>query len=166
MKKFLVVVFALLSVISCASYKSIPEEIDSFVDKAEIKAPSYNKSDWETSKAEYEALIDQFTDNFSKFTDDQKALATNAMGRYHALLVKNGLVESAGVLGMIKNLLPSYIEGITDAIKDNEQEIISTLSGILDLKNIGCSINDLGNELGGLLEGIFNAVEKNNQKEN
>lgn len=164
MKKLIVIAIALISVISCASYKSIPEDIDSFVDKAEIKAPGYNMSDWETSKAEYEALVDQFTDNFSKFTDDQKALATNAMGRYHALLVKNGLAESVGVLNMIKNLIPSYIDGITGVLKENEQEIVNTLSGILDLNSIGSSLNDLGTEIGGLLENIFNAVEKNNQK--
>lgn len=165
MKKLIVIAVALIAVISCASYNNIPDEIDSFVDKAEIKAPNYDMSDWETSKAEYEALVDQYTDNFAKFTDEQKALATNAMGRYHALLVKNGLAESVGVLNMIKNLLPSYIDGITGVIKENEQDIVNTLSGILDMNNLGNSLNDLGTELGGLLENIFGALEEKTNKQ-
>lgn len=141
MKPVCSILFAAISamiIASCAS-QSAPQALDAFVDKAELNSELYSPEDWERSELQYEKLIEQYANSGKSYTEAEKQMAARAMGRYHALLIKNGIEQSAEFLRELGNILPSYFEGITDGLEDSkidwdsifdEEKIEESLDGL------------------------------------
>lgn len=135
---------------SCAT-ASLPERLDSFVDKAELKSEKYDNDDWTKSMEQYEKLLDEYTNSKKEYTDAEKQMALRAMGRYHALLVKNGIKESANYLKELGKLLPSYLDGLVDGIGEDSEGFLNELEEAFDSEELKESLDNLGSALENLL---------------
>lgn len=85
--------------------------MEDFVSKTEANCATYSTQDWEKSTIQYEQLVNDYVSGENQYTDSEKEVAANAMGRYHALLLKNGVEKSAAFLKELGKILPSYFDG-------------------------------------------------------
>lgn len=150
-----VIVVAAAITTSCAT-ASLPEKLDSFVDKAELKSEKYNQDDWKKSQEEYEKLVEQYTNSDKEYTDAEKQMAIRAMGRYHALLVKNGIKESASYLRELGKLLPSYLNGLVEGLGEDSEEFLKELEDSFDSEELEKSLDEFGSAIESLLGGKNN----------
>ena len=125
----LVVSAAAMLMFSCATANA-PQKLDNFVDKAELNSRSYDSDDWAKSMEQYEKLVNEYANSGKEYTPEERQMATRAMGRYHSLLIKNGVEQSAAYLKELESILPSYLEGLMDGLGENAEELGKTLEGI------------------------------------
>ena len=141
--KIAAIIFAAAMISACGK-QSIPEQLEAFVDDAELKCDKYSKDDWAKSNEEFQKLADSYISSDKQFTDDENQMALRSIGRYHALLIKHGVRESADFVRNLSRSLPSYINGITNGINE--------LGAKLDSIDINKSIEDLGTAIEGLFK--------------
>ena len=147
---------SLLLIFSCATANA-PQKLDDFVDKAELNSGSYDTDDWSKSMEQYEKLVDEYANSGKEYTPEEKQMAARAMGRYHSLLIKNGVEQSAAYLKELEAILPSYLEGLVDGLGENSEELGKTLDGIFNSEELEKAFEGLGNKL----EEIFEGIEEN-----
>ena len=148
---FIVLATALIA--ACSS-SNIPQKLDSFVDNAELKSSDYDAEDWQKSMLQYEKLVDEYSNSGKEYTDVEKQMAVRAMGRYHSLLIKKGVEQSAAYLKELESILPSYLEGLVDGLGENSEELGKTLEGIFNSEELEKAFEGLGNKLEEIFEGI------------
>ena len=148
---FIVLATALIA--ACSS-SNIPQKLDSFVDNAELKSSDYDAEDWQKSMLQYEKLVDEYRSSGKEHTDADKQMAVRAMGRYHSLLIKKGVEQSAAYLKELESILPSYLEGLVDGLGENSEELGKTLEGIFNSEELEKAFEGLGNKLEEIFEGI------------
>ena len=148
---FIVLATALIA--ACSS-SNIPQKLDSFVDNAELKSSDYDAEDWQKSMLQYEKLVDEYSNSGKEYTDAEKQMAVRAMGRYHSLLIKKGVEQSAAYLKELESILPSYLEGLVDGLGENSEELGKTLEGIYNSEELEKAFEGLGNKLEEIFEGI------------
>ncbi len=150
------IIFLTIAFIAACSSSSIPQKLDSFVDNAELESRDYDVEDWQESKLQYEKLVEEYCNSGKEYTDAEKQMAANAMGRYHSLLIKNGIEQSATFLKELEAILPSYMEGLIEGLGENSEEIGKTMGGILNSEEMEKAFEGLGNKL----DEIFGGVEE------
>ena len=80
-------------------------------------------------------------------------MAARAMGRYHSLLIKNGIEQSAAYLKELESILPSYLEGLVDGLGENSEDLGKTLEGIFNSEEIEDAFEGLSKKLDEILSG-------------
>jgi hypothetical protein len=141
------IIFSLLLTSCIGSNRSVPQRMDSFVDNAELKSDSYSAEDWEKSEATFEKLVSEYENSPQKYTDAEKKMAARAIGRYHALLLKQGIKESASMILELGNILPDYIDGFVDGLKQDGEDFDGTLNNLLDTAALEKSMEELGSAI-------------------
>ena len=116
---------------ACGSSVRLPEQLDAFVDNAELRSSTYDAEDWERSVKKYETLVRQYSSSKVQYTESEKHLAAQAMGRYHVLLVANGIEQSAALLKEMAEIFPSYLEGVLDGLEENSGTIKEALKSLM-----------------------------------
>lgn len=132
---------------------SAPQKLDNFVDKTELNCDRYDANDWQKSMAQYEKLVEDFNKPGRHYTDAEKQMAARAMGRYHSLLIKNGIEQSAAYLNELKSILPSYLEGLVEGLGEDSDEIKRSLEGLFDSEELEKTFSSLGETLEELFGG-------------
>lgn len=151
--RFILLFTALVLMATCSS-SNIPLKLDSFVDNAELKSNDYDAEDWQKSMLQYEELVEEFSNSGKEYSNAEKQMAARAMGRYHSLLIKNGIEQSAAYLKELESILPSYLEGLIDGLGENSEEFGKTLEGISNSEELEKAFDGLGNRLEELFGGI------------
>ena len=147
-------------VVSCSTWRKVPDKMDAFVGKAEVSAAKYTAEDWAESKAEYQALINEFSEHEDQYTDEEKARVMKDIGRYHALLVVNGINEAAAFVETLRKILPSYLDGIKEVVEENKGGVSDLIKGILNPEGVDQAVKGLMEELNGLGNQIDKDVEE------
>lgn len=132
--------------ISCM-VTSVPQRLDRFVDNAELKSSSYSSADWEKSVSEYDKLAEKFASTEQDYSQEEQQMAARAMGRYHSLLLKNGIQQSEDYLEKLKDELPAYIDGLAEGLGKRAEDIEKTLEKILSDKKLEKSLENLGEQI-------------------
>lgn len=140
---------------SCVS-SSLPEKMDSFVDKAELNADSFTPEDWKKSAVEFQVLVDRYSNSDKQYSEAEKQMAARAMGRYHALLLKNGLDKTKNVIENLGKILPEYIDGFATELENNSEGFIQELESLIDTSRVEASLEKLGSAL----ESLFGTSEE------
>lgn len=151
--RFILLFPALVLLATCSS-SNIPQKLDSFVDNAELKSNDYDAEDWQNSMLQYEELVEEFSNSGKEYSNAEKQMAARAVGRYHSLLIKNGIEQSAAYLKELESILPSYLEGLVDGLGENSEEFGKTLEGISNSEELEKAFDGLGNRLEELFGGI------------
>lgn len=151
--RFILLFPALVLMATCSS-SNIPQKLDSFVDNAELKSNDYDAEDWQKSMLQYEELVEELSNSGKEYSNAEKQMAARAMGRYHSLLIKNGIEQSAAYLKELESILPSYLEGLIDGLGENSEEFGKTLEGISNSEELEKAFDGLGNRLEELFGGI------------
>ncbi len=151
--RFILLFPALILLATCSS-SNIPQKLDSFVDNAELKSNDYDAEDWQNSMLQYEELVEELSNSGKEYSNAEKQMAARAMGRYHSLLIKNGIAQSAAYLKELESILPSYLEGLIDGLGENSEEFGKTLEGISNSEELEKAFDGLGNRLEELFGGI------------
>ncbi len=151
--RFILLFPALVLLATCSS-SNIPQKLDSFVDNAELKSNDYDAEDWQNSMLQYEELVEEFSNSGKEYSNAEKQMAARAMGRYHSLLIKNGIEQSAAYLKELESILPSYLEGLIDGLGENSEEFGKALEGISNSEELEKAFDGLGNRLEELFGGI------------
>ena len=153
-------VLVLAALVSCSTWRNVPDRMDAFVGKAEVSASRYTAEDWAESKAEYQALINEFSEHEDQYTDEEKARVMKDIGRYQALLVVNGINEAAAFVETLRKILPSYLDGIKEVVEENKSGVSDLIKGILNPEGIDRAVKGLMEELSVLGEEIDESVEE------
>ncbi len=153
--RFILLFPALVLLATCSS-SNIPQKLDSFVDNAELKSNDYDAEDWQNSMLQYEELVEDLSNSGKEYSNAEKQMAARAMGRYHSLLIKNGIEQSAAYLKELESILPSYLEGLIDGLGENSEEFGKTLEGISNSEELEKAFDGLGNRL----EELFGEIEE------
>lgn len=155
MKKYFIISLLSLGLCSCASM-SLPEKLDNFVDRAEIASENQtNDYDWQKSQEDFQILLDQFnSSDKKKYSQEEEQMAAKAIGRYHALLIKEGLEKSTDLLQNLGKIIPEYIDGLATELGKSEG-IIRSLEQLIDTSAMQSSIEKLGTAL----ENLFGTPE-------
>lgn len=150
--RFILLFPALVLLATCSS-SNIPQKLDSFVDNAELKSNDYDAEDWQNSMLQYEELVEELSNSGKEYSNAEKQMVARAMGRYHSLLIKNGIEQSASYLKELESILPSYLEGLIDGLGENSEEFGKTLEGISNSEELEKAFDGLGNRLEELFGG-------------
>lgn len=150
--RFILLFPALVLLATCSS-SNIPQKLDSFVDNAELKSNDYDAEDWQNSMLQYEELVEELSNSGKEYSNAEKQMAARAMGRYHSLLIKNGIEQSAAYLKELESILPSYLEGLIDGLGENSEEFGKTLEGISNSEELEKAFDGLGHRLEELFGG-------------
>ena len=149
--------FAILltsALMAACSHSNIPQRLDSFVDNAELNSGEYDAEDWKRSMAQYESLVGEYSSSENDYTEAEKQMAARAMGRYHSLLIKNGIKQSAAFLKEMEAILPSYLEGFADGLGEESEELGKTLEDVFNSEELEKAFEGIGNRLEELFGGL------------
>lgn len=124
-------------VIGCATTKSLPDRMDEFVEKTETEYKNYTEEDWAKSKAEYEALVNEWNENADSFTMSEKIRVMKAMGCYGTMVIEKEVSGASESLGGILESIPETINDIIDqidtaAIRESVDGIKNGVEGIIE----------------------------------
>ena len=111
-------VMILFIVTSCAS-QSVPQKLDDFVNKVEQNSSAYSQSDWEKTAMEYQRLVDEYLYSEIEYTEEERNKAARAMGRYHAIILKNEIESSVSFLKEFCKIFPEYLDGFASGLNED-----------------------------------------------
>lgn len=152
-----VLAISIIAIVTAACISSnAPQKLDSFVDKTELNCDKYDADDWQKSMVQYDQLVKEFNKPGKQYTEAEKQMAARAMGRYHSLLIKNGIEQSAAYIEELKQVLPSYLEGLVDGLGESSDEIGKSLEGIFNSEEFEKAFESLEEEL----EDIFGRIDE------
>ncbi|MBR6503732.1 MAG: hypothetical protein IKT15_02010 [Firmicutes bacterium] len=160
MKHISLIAAVLLLLTACATKKSVTERMDDFVNEAEKESAAYSVKDWEESKAEYEALLTEYSEHADEFTDEDRDKFAKSVGRYHSLLLLNGIEEAASSLKMLKDILPSYLEGFEEAVEENKEDFLGAIENMISSSEIDKTVDGVLKEIDNFANEAADEIEK------
>ena len=159
-----IILFSCLFLCSCSTWNKVPSKLDSFVEKTEASAQYYTDEDWELSNAQFETLIDTYWDNIDKYTKEERASVTNSIARYQTLIVLNDVSETIEIINLVKEIAPSYLNGIRDAVNESRSGIIDLLDEFVDFSEIEQSVSSLKDEVSGFVDDLVNSIDSSDDR--
>lgn len=114
MKKFLLLVGVILLMTACTG--SLPGRFARLADKVEAKGADMSKEQWDKCNAQFEKLIQEYSDNYDSFTGTQKKEINNAIARYSKAAIKSGISGVADVVNGIMEELPGALNSLLEGV--------------------------------------------------
>ena len=128
MRKYILILLVALTAASCATLRA-PARLERFVDRVERNADRYRPYQGDRVNRRYEALLNEYVQNYRTYSIAEKQQAMNAIGRYHGILVDHGIKQGIGFLGS----LGSYAGGLLDLLKQDAGAVTDFLQSVLGL---------------------------------
>ena len=128
MRKYILILLVALTAASCATLRA-PAKLERFVDRVERNADRYRPYQWDRVNRRYEALLQEYVNNYRTYTLAEKQQAMSAIGRYHGILVDHGIKQGIGFLGS----LGAYAGGLLDLLKQDAGAVEDFLQSVLGL---------------------------------
>lgn len=121
MKRICLYVFAVLLAVSCGNRASgSVGKLDSFVDKVVAEGESYYAEDWEKVNEKFEMLVDSVYDNYDSMSDEERADAMKAIGRYTGIYTKMGVKAAVNGFQKAMEAINPFLDGFSDAFDSEE----------------------------------------------
>ena len=120
MKRFFaLMLMAAVAVIAMTSCKeTLPARFDKFVGYVEKRCDKFAEDDWKKANAQFEKLVDEYTQNRSSYNADQQKQIRSAITKYVGLAAKSGIKSAVDAVNGVIEQLPSLLEGIGNFLKD------------------------------------------------
>jgi phage regulator Rha-like protein len=118
MKKLFYLAAMLLLVVSC---KSLPSQVEEFVNDVEQNHASYTDLDWSVMDAKYAEFKLEFVEKYDKLNQAEREFINREFGRYDALVAKSK-VQSAfeNVKGALKEA-GKWVEGVVEGLTSTNE---------------------------------------------
>jgi DNA-binding GntR family transcriptional regulator len=144
MRKYILILLVALTAASCAALRA-PARLERLVNRVERNADRYRPYQWDRVNRQYEALVNEFVQNYRMYSISEKQQAMAAIGRYHGILVDHGVKKGIGFLGS----LGSYAGALLDILKQDASIVEDFLQNVLGLgkKEAGNAIDLLKKQL-------------------
>ena len=126
MRKYILILLVALTAASCATLRA-PAKLERFVNRVERTADHYRPYQWDRVNRRYEALLQEYINNYRLYTIAEKQQAMTAIGRYHGILVDHGIKQGIGFLGS----LGSYAGGLLDLLRQDAGAVEDFLQSVL-----------------------------------
>ena len=144
--------------IGCATTVSLPDRLDSFVEKTEQEYKNYTEDDWKRSREEYDALVAEMKENYDNYSTAEKVRTMKAMGRYSAIVLNNEITTSSETIGGVLEQIPETINDIIDKIDTTAiRKTVEDITSSIDTGAIRKTVDSLGKQLEGLAQKIDTA---------
>ena len=140
MRKYIVILLVAITAASCATLRA-PARLERLVDRVERNADRYRPYQWDRVNRQYEALVQEYIQNYHSYTIAEKRQAMSAIGRYHGILVDHGIKQGIGFLGS----LGAYAGGLLDLLRQDAGAVEDFLQNVL-----GLGSRDLSNAMDSL----------------
>ena len=144
MRKYLIILLVAITAASCATLRA-PARLERLVDRVERNADRYRPYQWDRVNRQYEALVQEYIQNYHSYTIAEKQQAMSAIGRHHGILVDHGIKQGVGFLGS----LGSYAGALLDILKQDAGAVEDFLQSVLGLgsKESGSILDSLKKKL-------------------
>ena len=120
MKIKTLVVLALGIALLAGCSRPLADRMDKFVSKTEANCEKYSADDWAKSQEEFSALAQEYKDNYSSFSKEEKERINKAMGKYTGLLLKKGVSEAGSVFQEAVEGATDFLKGIMGSSEDED----------------------------------------------
>lgn len=118
MTRILSILLLMMAIATSACAAPLSTRMNRYVTAAESKCSNWTDKDWELSKQEYKALLEEYRINKESYSQEEKDAINMAIGRYNGLLVKHGIEGLGDYLKSIGERIPSFIEGFMSAFEN------------------------------------------------
>jgi len=112
-KKIAFLAIAALLMTACAF--SLPGKFTELADKAAAKGADWSPEQWEKANAQFEKLVQQYSDKYDTLSNEDKKEINAAIGKYTATALKcgvsNGLTQINDLLKQIPSAIDTALEG-------------------------------------------------------
>lgn len=115
MKRILILSGIIMLLSSCML--SLTSKFDRLADKVEADGTKMSLEQWEKCNQQFQALVDEYIDNYSSLDSSEKKQINKAIGRYSKAAVKSGISGVADVAGSIVSELPDALDGLVESAK-------------------------------------------------
>ncbi len=115
MKRILILAGIVMLLSSCML--SLTSKFDRLADKVEADGTKMSLEQWEKCNQQFQALVDEYIDNYSSLDSSEKKQINKAIGRYSKAAVKSGISGVADVAGSIVSELPDALDGLVESAK-------------------------------------------------
>lgn len=120
----LMTALAVFATTSCK--ETLPKRFDNFVNGVEKRCEKFSEDDWTKANAQFEKLLNEYTENRSSYNADEQKQIRSAIGKYVGLAAKSGVKTALDSINGLIEQIPSLLEGIGNFFKDlgfgNEDE--------------------------------------------
>ena len=113
MKRILILAGIVMLLSSCML--SLTSKFDRLADKVEADGTKMSLEQWEKCNQQFQALVDEYIDNYSSLDSSEKKQINKAIGRYSKAAVKSGISGVADVAGSIVSELPDALDGLVES---------------------------------------------------
>ena len=116
-----IIVFFLVAVVAfweTSCKETLPARFDKFVNNVEKRCEKFSEEDWAKANAQFEKLVDEYTQNRSSYKADEQKQIRSAIGKYVGLAAKSGVKTAIDSINGVIEQIPSLLEGIGNFFKD------------------------------------------------
>ena len=89
--------------------------LDDFLQK---RCDKFSEDDWTKANAQFEKLVDEYTQNRSAYNVDEQKQIRSAIAKYVGLAAKSGVKTAVDAINGVIEQIPSLLEGIGGFFKD------------------------------------------------
>ena len=122
MKIRTLIIVGLAAVVLAGCSKPLDKRFDSFVAKTEAHCDNYSADDWQKSIDEYHVYLQEYQDNYSSLTKDQKDRINNDIGKYTGILMKQGINAAGNAVQGAIDSASSFLRGVLDSVEKEDQQ--------------------------------------------
>ncbi|MBQ5482042.1 MAG: hypothetical protein IIT74_03235, partial [Bacteroidales bacterium] len=84
----------------------------------EKRCDKFSEDDWTKANAQFEKLVDEYTQNRSAYNVDEQKQIRSAIAKYVGLAAKSGVKTAIDAINGVIEQIPSLLEGIGGFFKD------------------------------------------------
>lgn len=117
-KGLIMIALGLLLLTACS--RPLEDRVESFVSKTEARYEKYTEEDWQKSMQEYQALAQEYKDNYQSYSKEERDRINKAFGKYTGILLKQGLSTAGNALQQAIDGASSFMKGVFDSMESEE----------------------------------------------
>ena len=114
MKKILILLGIVLMMTACTG--TLPGRFTRLADKVEAKGKEMSKEQWDKCNEKFEALIEEYSDNYDSLDKNQKKEINKAIARYSKAALMSGISTAADTVNTILEEAPGVLNDILDGV--------------------------------------------------
>lgn len=133
MKRFFpLLIAASLMLLSCSEWKRVPDKLEALIERIDQTGDRFTSQDWDNVRSEYRDLMDLYNEQADQYSKEDRSRVLKAAGRYHALMLKRGVLNASSLINDLIITTPEFLDGMGDIIDETGDNAIGALEDGLD----------------------------------